>query len=151
MKVLWDDVRFAWRMLGKSPGFAAVVLGTLALGIGANTAIFSIVDAVLLRPLPFRQSEQLVRVVDSARGAGLHDIGMSVPELADLALRSNVFDGISAVWPVSANLTGLSQPERIEFLAVSPNYFSLLGAQAQLGRVFGPEDHTAGFGRVGGD
>src|SRR5437899_2459337 len=106
MKTLFHDVRYALRMLKKSPGFTAVVLLTLALGIGANTAIFSIVDAVLLRPLPFREPQQLVRVVDNARGAGLRDIGMSVPELGDLATRANVFDQISATWPVSANLTG---------------------------------------------
>ena len=143
MKTLLQDVRYALRMLKKSPGFTAVVLLTLALGIGANTAIFSIVDAVLLRPLPFREPQQLVRVVDHARGAGLHDIGMSVPELGDLSSRANVFDQISATWPVSANLTGGGQPERIELLAVSPNYFSMLGAKAQIGRVFGPEDSCA--------
>ena len=88
------DIRFCLRTLKKNPGFAAVIILTLSLGIGANTAIFSIVDAVLLRPLPFPAAGQLVRVIDEARGAGLHNIGMSVPELQDLAGRSGVFDQI---------------------------------------------------------
>jgi hypothetical protein len=106
-------------------GFTAAVIATLALGIGANTAIFSIVDAVLLRPLPFPDPDRLVRLVDNFPGAGLRDTGMSVPELRDLQDRSGIFDEVSAVWPVDANVTGTGHPERIELLAVSPNYFSL--------------------------
>ncbi len=142
---LLQDLRYGLRVLWKSPGFAAVVILTLALGIGASTAIFSIVDAVLLRSLPFRDAGQLVRVVDNAPGVGLKDIGMSVPELQDLDQRSGVLDQISATWPVSANPTGSDQPARIELLAVSHNYFTMLGAKAQLGRVFGTEDQAAGF------
>jgi putative ABC transport system permease protein len=145
MLTLIQDVRYCLRTLRKSPGFTAVVIATLALGIGANTAIFSIVDAVLLRPLPFPKPERLVRLVDNFPGAGLRDVGMSVPELWDLEERSGVFDDVSAVWPIDANVTGTGHPERIEQLAVSPNYFSLLGVQAQVGRVFGPEDKAQGF------
>jgi predicted permease len=145
MITLLQDVRYCLRTLRKSPGFTAVVIATLALGIGANTAIFSIVDAVLLRPLPFSNADRLVRLVDNFPGASLHDVGMSVPELRDLQDRSGIFDEVSAVWPVDANVTGTGHPERIELLAVSPNYFSLLGVQAQLGRVFGPEDKAQGF------
>jgi hypothetical protein len=123
----------------------AVVILTLALGIGANTAIFSIVDAVLLRSLPFRDAGQLVRVVDNLPGVGLKDVGMSVPEFLDYDQRSGLFDQISATWPVSANLTGSDQPARVELLAVSPNYFAMLGARPQIGRVFGPEDQAPGF------
>src|ERR1700722_3655138 len=145
MITLFQDVRYCLRTLRKSPGFTAVVIATLALGIGANTAIFSIVDAVLLRPLPFPKPDRLVRLVDNIPGASLHDVGMSVPELWDLQERSGVFDEVSAVWSIDANVTGKGHPERIELLAVSPNYFSLLGAKAQLGRVFGPEDKAQGF------
>ncbi|HEV8145245.1 MAG TPA: ABC transporter permease [Bryobacteraceae bacterium] len=145
MGTLLQDVRYGLRVLWKSPGFATVVILTLALGIGANTAIFSIVDAVLLRSLPFRDAGQLVRVVDNLPGVGLKDVGMSVPEFLDYDQRSGLFDQISATWPVSANLTGSDQPARIELLAVSPNYFAMLGAKAQIGRVFGPEDQAAGF------
>src|SRR5882762_6574453 len=139
------DSRLAIRMLWKQPAFTAIAVVTLALGIGANTAIFSVVNAVLLRPLPFPNAEQLVLVSDDLTGRQLTNVGMSVPELHDLQKRSEVFDQLSAVWPVDANLTGSDRPERIELLAVSPNYFSLLGATAQLGRVFGPQDRAQGF------
>src|SRR5262245_10231450 len=145
MQILWQDVRFSARMLWKRRGFTLTVVLTLALGIGANTAIFSVVDAVLLRPLPFPQPEQLVLVRDDLTGRQVQNIGMSVDELRDFQEGSGVFADISAVWPVDANLTGSDRPERIELLAVSPNYFSLLGASAQLGRVFGPQDRAEGF------
>jgi putative ABC transport system permease protein len=139
------DSKFAIRMLWKQPGFTAIAIATLALGIGANTAIFSVVNAVLLQPLPFPRSEQLVLVTDELTGRQMNDVGMSVPELQDLQERSGVFEELSAVWPVDANLTGSDRPERVELLAVSPNYFSLLGAKAQIGRVFGEEDRAQGF------
>ena len=139
------DSKFAIRMLWKQPCFTAIAIATLALGIGANTAIFSVVNAVLLQPLPFPHSEQLVLVTDDLTGRQINDVGMSVPELQDLQERSGVFEDLSAVWPVDANLTGSDRPERVELLAVSPNYFSLLGASAQLGRVFGEEDRAQGF------
>jgi putative ABC transport system permease protein len=145
MKTLWYDIRFSTRILRKSPGFAAVVILTLALGIGANTAIFSIVDAVLLRPLPFRDSGQLMRIIDIAPGAGLRDIGMSPPEYDDLAKRSNVFDQIAAVTQIGGNLTGAGQPERVELMNATPNYFALLGAQPQIGRVFDHNDENKSF------
>lgn len=145
MDVLIKNIRYGIRSLMRQPAFTAVAIVTLALGIGANTAIFSVVNAVLLRPLPFPHPEQLVLVRDDLSGQQLENVGMSVNELQDLQQSSGVFDQISAVWPVDANLTGSDRPERIELLAVSPNYFSLLGATAQLGRVFGPEDQAAGF------
>src|SRR5215470_15565379 len=145
MQTIWQDLRYGARMLMKKPGFTIVAVLTLALGIGANTAIFSVVDAVLLRPLPFPNPEQIVLVRDDLTGRQLEDVGMSVDELRDFQERSGVFEQISAVWPVDANLTGSDRPERIELLAVSPNYFSLLGASAQLGRVFGPQDQALGF------
>src|SRR6185436_13862413 len=145
MDHLLKDLRYGFRMLRKSPGFTAAAVLALALGIGANTAIFSVVNAVLLRPLPFPDAEQLVLVSDDLTGRQLTNVGMSVPELQDLQERSGLFDEISAVWPVDANLTGSDRPERIELLAVSPNYFSLLGAAARLGRVLGPEDTAQGF------
>lgn len=145
MQPLLQDLRYGVRMLLKKPGFTLVIILTLALGIGANTAIFSVVDAVLLRPLPFPQPEQLVLLRDDLPGRQAENVGLSVDELRDFQERSGVFDQISAVWPVDANLTGSDRPERIELLAVSPNYFSLLGASAQLGRIFGPQDKADGF------
>src|SRR6185503_14028752 len=145
LTTIWHDLRYAARMLRNRPGFTAVAIITLSLGIGANTAIFSVVDAVLLRPLPFPKPEQIVLVRDDLIGRQAENVGLSVDELKDLQERSGVFEQVSAVWPVDANLTGSDRPERIELLAVSPNYFSLLGANAQIGRVLGPEDQAAGF------
>lgn len=145
MQTIWHDLRYAARMLRRTPGFTAVAVITLSFGIGANTAIFSVVDAVLLRPLPFPKPENIVLVRDDLSGRQAENVGLSVDELRDLQERSGVFEEVSALWPIDANLTGSDRPERIEVLAVSPNYFSLLGAQAQLGRVFGPQDKAAGF------
>jgi len=130
-------------MLRSNLGFTLVAVLTLAFGIGANTAIFSVVNAVVLRPLPFPKPEQIVIIRDDLTGRQIEDVGLSVDELKDLQERSGVFEQVSAVWPVDANLTGSERPERIELLAVSPNYFALLGAHAQLGRVFGPEEQQA--------
>src|SRR5688500_4326622 len=145
LRTLWHDLRYAARMLIKMPGFTAVAVITLSLGIDVNTAIFSVVDAVLLRPLPFPKPEQIVLVRDDLVGRQAQNVGLSVDELKDLQERSGVFEQVSAVWPVDANLTGSDRPERIELLAVSPNYFSLLGASAQLGRVLGSQDQAPGF------
>jgi predicted permease len=145
METLGQDLRYAVRMLRRSPGFTLVAVATLALGIGANVATFSVVRAVLLQPLPFSHSEQLMRVYDDLRGSNSLDVGMSVPELWDLRDKSGIFQDISVVWPVDANLTGGDHPVRIEFLAGSPNYFTMLGVQAQLGRVFTQQDAQPGF------
>ncbi|HEY8224361.1 MAG TPA: ABC transporter permease [Pyrinomonadaceae bacterium] len=145
MSTFLHDLRYAARMLRNKPGFTFVAVLTLSLGIGANTAIFSVVYAVVLRPLPFPKPEEIVIVRDDLTGRQRQDVGLSVDELRDLQERSGVFEQISAIWPVDANLTGSDRPERIELLGVSPNYFSLLGANAQLGRVFGPQDKAEGF------
>jgi predicted permease len=145
MEAIWQDIRYALRVFRKSPTFTAVLILTLALGIGANTAIFSIVNAVLLRSLPFRDADQLVKVSFDKPGIGLRDTVFSYPELQDLQSRPGVFEDISAVWPVSVNLTGAKEPQRLELLVTSPNYFSLLGATPQIGRLFGAQDESIGF------
>ena len=148
--ILWleqtfADVRYACRSLLKTPGFTTVAVLTLALGIGANIAIFTVVNAVLLRPLPFQHPERLVRVFDDLNGAGAKDVGMSEPELEDLRDRSGVFDDISVIFPASTALSGGDHTERIEMLGTSFDYFQILGAQAALGRVYGPRDAQPGF------
>jgi putative ABC transport system permease protein len=139
-----QDVRYGARMLRKSPGFSAVVVLTIALGIGATTAIFSVVDAALLRPLPYPQPEQLVSIEDDLPGGGARDVGMSEPEWQDLQ-RSGIFEYVSPTWFDENNLTGSSQPARVRLLIVAPNYFALLGVKPRLGRAFNSEDHTPGL------
>jgi putative ABC transport system permease protein len=139
------DVRYAWRTLAKNPGFMVVAILTLALGIGANVAIFSIVYAILLRPLPFPHQDQLVRVFDDLRGPNVPNVGMSEPELLDLQNRAGVFQDISVVWPINADLSGGNRPERIEALATSPNYFAVLGARPQVGHLYTQADNVPGF------
>jgi putative ABC transport system permease protein len=144
MENLLQDTRYSLRMLARSPGFAAAAILTMALGIGATTAIFSVVDATLLHPLSYPKPDQLVRIEDDLPGAGARDVGMSVPELKDLQ-RSGIFRYVSGDWSTSGNLTGSSQPLRIALKMVAPNYFALLGVDPQLGRTFDPHDETPGF------
>ncbi len=145
MKIILQDIRYSLRALFKKPGFTLVIVLTLALGIGANTSIFSIVNGVLLRPLPFQSPDRLVRITFNLPGLRLADIPFSVPELEDLRTRAGIFEEVTVVWPVSVNLTGGKQPERLELLGVSPNYFSMLGATPQIGRLFGMQDVAPGF------
>jgi len=141
---LAQDARYGLRMLRKSPGFSAVAVLTIALGIGATTAIFSVVDATLLHPLPYPQPEQLVSIEDDLPGVGAQDVGMSQPEWQDLQ-RSGIFEYVSPTWFDENNLTGSSQPARVRLLIVAPNYFALLAVKPQLGRAFNPGDHSPGL------
>jgi putative ABC transport system permease protein len=140
----WQDLRYGARMLRKSPGFTTTAVLTIALGIGATTAIFSVVDATLLHPLPYLEPEQLVSVEYDFPGVGARDVGMSEPEWQDLQ-RSGIFEHVSPTWFDENNLTGSSQPARVRILIVALNYFGLLGVKPQLGRVFDPEDHSPGL------
>jgi predicted permease len=142
------DLHVGLRMLRKSAGFTVVAIVTLALGIGATTAIFSIVNAVLLSPLPFPEPDRLVKITFNEPGLGLRDVPFSVPELDDLRTRAGIFADVSTVASNSVNLTGADHPERLEFLVTHPNYFSMLGATPQLGRLFGPQDFALGFAPV---
>src|SRR5271154_2595397 len=140
----WQDVRYAARMLRKSPGFTAIAVLTIALGIGATTAIFSLVDATLLHPLPYPHPEELVRIEDALPGAGVTDAGISIPEFKDLQ-RSGIFQYVVLEIFGSANLTGASQPSRMQYEGVSPPYFAMLGVKPELGQTFDPQDQTPGF------
>ncbi len=145
IEALENNLRYAARRLWRSPGFTTVAILTLALGIGANVAIFTVVRAVLLNPLPYPHPEKLVRVFDDLRGSDSRDVGMSAPELWDLRDKSEVFEDLSAVWPTDANLTGGDHPERIELLATSTNYFRMLAARPELGRPYTQNDERQGF------
>ena len=142
---LLHDLRYGWRMLVKKPVFTIVAVLTLALGVGANTAIFSIVDAVLLRSLPYRDPDRLVRIFFNEPGVGLRDVRFSKPELDDLQTRAGVFEDVTPIFEGSENLTGAGQPERLEGVNGSFSYFSMLGVTPQIGRLFGPQDFAPGF------
>jgi len=148
MEALLQDVRYGLRMLVKKPTFTIVAVLTLALGVGANTAIFSIVNAVLLRSLPFPDPDRLVRIYFNNPGVGLRNVRFSVPEFDDLRAQTDVFEDVSVIVLGPTNLTGAKQPEHLEMMEVSPNYFSMLGATPELGRLFGHQDFALGFAPV---
>ena len=148
METLLQDVRYGLRMLVKKPTFTIVAVLTLALGVGANTAIFSIVNAVLLRSLPYRDPDRLVRIFFNEPGVGLRDVRFSKPELDDLLTRSGVFEDVSPIFQGSENLTGVKQPERLEAVNGNFSYFSMLGVTPQIGRLYGPQDFVPGFAPV---
>src|SRR5437763_16163547 len=148
MGTLLQDVRYGWRWLVKKPTFTIVAVLTLALGVGATTAMFIIVNAVLLRSLPFPDPDRLVRVYFDNPGVGLRGVRFSVPEFDDLRTQTDVFEDVSVVVLGPTNLTGVKQPEHLEMIEVSPNYFSMLGAIPALGRLFGHQDFALGFAPV---
>jgi predicted permease len=139
------DLKYAVRMLGRSPGFAFVAIATMALGIGATTAIYSVIDATLLHPLPYPNPTELTRIQDDLPGVGAQGVGISIPELRDLQ-SSVIFQSASITGTgANVNLTGSAQPLRLSFKQVTPNYFAVLGVDAQLGRTFDPNDATPGY------
>jgi predicted permease len=144
-ETLLQDLRYGWRMLRRKPVFTVVAVVTLALGVGANTAMFSIVNAVLLRSLPFRSPDRLVRIYFNNPGVGMQRVPFSIPELEDLRTRAGVFEDVTALGGGSVNLTGGKEPERLEMLVATPNYFSMLGTVPQIGRLFGAQDFALGF------
>lgn len=145
MGILIQDIRYGLRLLRKSPGFTGVAILTLALGIGANTVIFGVINSVLLHSLPFRDPASLVKISLDDPGVGLVDVQCSVPEWKDLQTRPGVFEDVVLVGGGSVNLTGAKEPQRLEFVNVTPNYFTMLGARPEKGRLFGPQDFALGF------
>jgi putative ABC transport system permease protein len=140
---LWQDLRFGARMLLKQPGFTLIAVLTLALGIGANTAIFSIVNAVLLRPFPYQAPERLVILLERVSGRGM-GFSPSYPNFADWRAQNTVFASISAVRQnESFNFTGAGEPERLQGRRVSAEFFSTLGVKPLVGRDFLPEEDRA--------
>src|SRR5271156_1714401 len=139
------DLRYAVRMLLRSPGFSFIAIATMALGVGATTAIYSVIDATLLHPLPYPNPTELVRIQDDLPGVGAQGVGISVPEWRDLE-SSGIFQFTSITGTgENVNLTGSAQPMRLSFKQVTPNYFAVLGVDAQLGRTFDPHDATPGY------
>jgi len=139
------DLRYAVRMLLRSPGFSFIAIATMALGIGATTAIYSVIDATLLHPLPYPNPAELVRIEDDLPGVGAQGVGISIPEWRDLQ-SSEIFQSAAITGTgANVNLTGSAQPLRLSFKQVTPNYFAVLGVDAQLGRTFDPHDGTPGY------
>jgi putative ABC transport system permease protein len=139
------DLRYAVRMLLRSPGFSFIAIATMALGVGATTAIYSVINATLLHPLPYPKPAEMVRIEDDLPGVGAQDVGISVPEWRDLE-SSGIFQSVSVSGHgADVNLTGSAQPERLSYKHATPNYFAVFGVDAQLGRTFDPHDATPGF------
>jgi len=143
---LLQDLRYGARMLRKNPAFTAIAVLTLALGIGANTAIFSVVNAVLLRPLPYIHPEQLMIIRETSQRVGIHS--PSYPDFLDWRAQSRTIAQMSALNNRAFNLSGVAQPENINGYGVSPNCLSLLGVRPYLGRDFLPSEETPGTAPV---
>src|SRR5918997_2289880 len=137
MRTLLQDVRYAVRTLSRQPGFAAVAVVTLALGIGANTAIFSVIDAALLRSLPYRDPERLVHLWESKRSRDFEQREASYPDLLDWrAQGQEVFEGLAGYTGRPVTLTDAGEATRARGAAVTANFFDLLGVKAAAGRTF---------------
>ena len=147
MRTLWQDVRYAARVLWKSPGFTVVALIAIALGVGANTAIFSVVNAVLLKPLSYKDPSQLVLIQHNYPKL---DLKASVSAAGYAYYRDNVksFSDVAAISGFSVNLTGEGEPERLAGMQVTANLFPALGAQAAQGRTFAAEENEVGHEKV---
>jgi putative ABC transport system permease protein len=145
---LWQDLRYGARMLMKKPGFTLIAVITLSLGIGANTAIFSVVNAVLLSPAPYHEADRLVMVWEDASFIGF-PMGTPAPaNFADWRAQNQVFEAMAAIDNRSFNLTGGSAPEKLEANGVTANFFPLLGAKPVLGRSILPSDDQPGARKV---
>jgi len=145
---LWQDLRYAVRVLGKSPGFTLTTILTLALGIGAATAIFSIADAVLLRPLQFRNQDRLVEVFEDASKIGFPENSPAPANYIDWKQRNHVFADMAASATDNLNLTGVARPQEVIGTRMTVNMLPMLGISPVIGRNFTPEEDQAGFPMV---
>ena len=142
LETVWSDIRFGARMLRKSPGFTAVAILTLALGMGANTAIFSVVNAVLIRPLPYPQAKRLT-ILWSTWGKETRGPA-SGPEMMELRKRCRSFDEIGGIWATTGTITGAAEPEQVRLAFTTANFLPLVAEKPQLGRFFAPGEDRRG-------
>src|ERR1043165_4602732 len=142
------DLIYGIRMLLRHPGFTAVAVITLALGIGANSAIFSVVNAVLLRPLPFKDPDRLMVVWERRANSGPANLPLSGHEYAAFKERSNSFEAITLIQPNSFALTGRGDPLMVDVGEVSTDYFPVVGVPPLLGRTFAPDEDKNGGAKV---
>jgi putative ABC transport system permease protein len=146
-----QDIRYGFRMLIKRPGFTIIVVLTLALGIGANTTIFSAVDAVLLNPLPYKDPDRLMAVWETNKQLSpeMWDRNeVAMPNFLDWRSRNQVFEQLGSLFYADVNLTGVAEPERIKSCVVTTNFLQVLGIQPMIGRSFLPEEEKLGSPRV---
>jgi putative ABC transport system permease protein len=143
-----QDIRYAFRMLRKQPGFSVIAILTLALGIGANTAIFSIVNAVLLRPLPYPNADRIM-VLNESSGPG-QDYSVALPDYFDWRNDNTVFEHLAATHKESRNLSGIPgrDPERVSCASVTRNFFSVVGVSPEIGRIFSEDEDKVGAAPV---
>jgi hypothetical protein len=141
---LAQDVRYAVRCLRKKPAFTVVAIASLALGIGANTAIFAVVNGVLLRPLPYPEPERLVRLWETLPKRNITANVVNAWNFLDWRERTSSFEAIAAMQALSANLTGQGEPVSVRAIQVSTTFFSILGVQPLIGRGFLPDDERPG-------
>src|SRR6267143_285607 len=147
MQTLWQDMRYAVRMFLKKPGFTAIAVTTLALGIGANTAIFSVVNSVLLRPLPFSEPDRLV-TFGLSTPKGLQDMEWTDQLFAFFRDRNQSFEALAAYDDTSLTLTGGDRPERLEATTVTFNFFRVMRQEPLYGRTFLPAEDAPGNNNV---
>jgi putative ABC transport system permease protein len=148
LDTFWQDIRFGFRTLIRSPATSAVALLTLALGIGANTAIFSVVNGVLLEPLPYPDPDELVIVLESNPGLGFPRFSVAPPNFEDWRRQNQVFESLAAVQRGRFNLTGGDRPEAVPGAQVTPELFRTVGVEPALGRGFLPEEGKPGGPKV---
>ncbi len=148
MQSVLQDLKYAWRLLWRSPAFTAAAVVTLALGIGANSAIFSLINVLSLKPLPYREPARVAFVLGWDLEERDMRFNVRLADYVDLQQQSRCFDALAAYSYVSANLTGGDTPERVQAYRVTPNTFAMLGVPAALGRVFGPQDVREGHDDV---
>jgi predicted permease len=144
METLWHDLCYGIRMLTKNIGFTAVAVLSLAIGIGANSAIFSVTDALLLRPLPYKDAERIAILWNRSPGLNIEQDWFSLGQYLDIKIENNVFDQVAITLGGSFNFTGQGTPEHVEGARVSSSLFPLLSAGTSLGRVFLPEEDEKG-------
>jgi len=148
MDTMWQDIRFGFRTLLRSPATSVVALLTLALGIGANTALFSVVNGVLLEPLPYPEPDELVAVMESNPGRGFDQFYAAPPNFDDWRRQNQAFSALAAAAQRPFNLTGGERPESVRGTQVTPEFFRVVEVQPALGRGFLPEDGRPGAPKV---
>src|SRR3974377_1251278 len=146
MLTFWQDLRYGFRMLLKNPSFSVIAVATLAPGIGANTALFSVINGVLLNPLPYRDADRLIALY--AKTTEFAHSSIAYPNFLDWRRRSKSFESMAGYRTDSLNLTGLGEPERLRSEMVSATFFPLLGVNPAIGRSFTQQEDQIGAAPV---